>query len=70
MELGCILGNVHYTQLGQYASNQFVDTRVTAPLQKFQNRIADIGKTIAERNKTRRPHETLAPGGIPQSINI
>ena len=70
MELGCLLGNVHYTQLGQYAANQFVDGRVAGPLKQFQSRIADIGKKIAERNQTRRPYETLAPGGIPQSINI
>ena len=70
MELGCLLGNVHYTQLGQYAADQFVDGRVAGPLKQFQNRIADIGKKIAERNETRRPYETLAPGGIPQSINI
>ncbi len=70
MELGYLLGNVHYTQLGQYAHNQFRDQRVAAPLQQFQNRVADIGKKITQSNQTRRPYETLAPGGIPQSINI
>ena len=53
-----------------HAANQFVDGRVAGPLKQFQSRIADIGKKIAERNQTRRPYETLAPGGIPQSINI
>jgi arachidonate 15-lipoxygenase len=70
MELGFLLGTVHYTQLGQYRHGAFGDARVTPPLERFQKRVAEIGKTIAERNKTRRPYETLAPGGIPQSINI
>jgi arachidonate 15-lipoxygenase len=70
LELGYLLGTVHYTQLGQYAKDQFRDPRASAPLQQFQRRLADIGTTIAERNKSRRPYETLAPQGIPQSINI
>jgi arachidonate 15-lipoxygenase len=70
MELGYMLGTVHYTQLGQYPGSQFRDPRVSALLPQFQKRIADIGQTISERNQSRRPYETLAPGGIPQSINI
>lgn len=70
MELGYLLGTVHYTELGQYANGQFRDQRTSAPLKQFQQQMADIGKTIAERNQSRRPYETLAPGGIPQSINI
>jgi arachidonate 15-lipoxygenase len=70
MELGYLLGQIHYTQLGQYASNQFQDQRVSSSLRQFQGRIADIGKKIDESNKTRRPYATLAPAGIPQSINI
>jgi arachidonate 15-lipoxygenase len=48
----------------------FQDQRVSAPLQRFQRRLAEAGQTIAERNRSRRPYETLAPTGIPQSINI
>ena len=70
MELGYLLGSVHYTELGQYGHHQFHDQRVAAPLQQFQQRLADIGQKIGERNQTRRPYETLAPRGIPQSINI
>jgi arachidonate 15-lipoxygenase len=70
MELGYLLGSVHYTQLGQYQSHQFADPQVKGPLQRFQKRIAEIGKTIESRNQTRRPYETLAPTGVPQSINI
>ncbi|MBC7816239.1 MAG: lipoxygenase, partial [Planctomycetaceae bacterium] len=65
-----MLGTVHYTELGQYGRHQFRDQRVAAPLQQFQKRLADIGQKINERNQTRRPYETLAPQGIPQSINI
>ena len=70
MDLGFLLGTVHYTELGQYHRDQFQDARVAAPLQQFQKRLTDIGKKINERNLTRRPYETLAPSGIPQSINI
>ena len=70
MELGYLLGTVHYTELGKYAADHFVDPRVAGPLEKFQIRLSQIGKTIVERNQTRRPYETLVPGGIPQSINI
>lgn len=70
MELGYLLGTVHYTELGKYSHGHFRDPRVAAPLQRFQKRLNDIGTTIAERNQSRRPYETLAPHGIPQSINI
>ncbi|MBC7968347.1 MAG: lipoxygenase [Fuerstia sp.] len=70
MEVCTLLGGVHYTQLGQYGFAHFHDQRVSAPLGIFQKRLADTGRTIAERNLTRRPYETLAPSGIPQSINI
>jgi len=70
MELGYLLGTVHYTELGQYDRRQFRDERTAAPLQQFQKRLAEAGGTIAERNQQRRPYETLNPSGIPQSINI
>lgn len=70
MDLGCLLGRTHYTELGQYAANQFRDPQVAEPLSRFQSRLKDIGTTIAERNRSRRPYDTLAPKGIPQSINI
>ncbi len=70
MDLGYLLGTVHYTQLGQYPNGNFRDQRVAPLLQSFQNRLSDIGATIAGRNLARRPYETLVPQGIPQSINI
>jgi arachidonate 15-lipoxygenase len=70
MELGYLLGTVHYTTLGQYPAGHFVDPRVADPLARFQARLADAGRQIAERNATRVPYTTLSPAGIPQSINI
>lgn len=70
LDLGYLLGTVHYTQLGQYDRDQFRDHRVNSPLQGFQSNIASIGDTLKLRNQTRRPYEFLTPSGIPQSINI
>jgi arachidonate 15-lipoxygenase len=70
MELGFMLGTVHYTELGRYEARHFSDGRVAAPLKRFQQKLADIGRTIAQRNQSRRSYEILAPQGVPQSINI
>lgn len=71
MELGYMLGTVHYTRLGQYRLDQFCgDKRVLEPLSEFQQRLERIRNTIEERNRQRRPYRTLTPDGIPQSINI
>jgi arachidonate 15-lipoxygenase len=65
-----VLGTVHYTTLGEYAADQFRDDRVRQPLQRFQQRLADIKTQINQRNQKRRPYETLLPASVPQSINI
>jgi arachidonate 15-lipoxygenase len=70
MELGYLLGTVHYTTLGQYPAGHFLDTRVADPLARFQARLAEAGRTIDQRNTTRVPYTMLTPAGIPQSINI
>ena len=70
VELGFLLGSVRYTQLGQYGSSHFRDPRVAAPLAAFQERLAEIARTIELRNTTRRPYSFLLPSGVPQSINI
>jgi arachidonate 15-lipoxygenase len=69
LELGYLLGTVHYTQLGEYG-DQFTDQRVSAPLDRFKDRVSAIGDAIADRNTRRAPYEHLVPTGIPQSINI
>lgn len=69
MEVGYLLGTVHYTQLGQYHEGHFAP-EVADILKSFQSRIQDIGREVEERNKNRRPYKFLLPSGIPQSINI
>lgn len=72
-DLGYLLGSLHYTKLGEYSFGHFRDPRVWAPLEIFQNRLAIIGTTIDERNRSRRsrcPYTFLIPSGIPQSINV
>ena len=69
MEVGYMLGTVHYTQLGQYDPDHF-EPEVAASLKTFQASIQDIGQQIQAGNQKRRPYHILAPAGIPQSINI
>jgi arachidonate 15-lipoxygenase len=70
MNLGYLLGTVHYTQLGQYAIGHFKDPRVAQPLRTFQQNLTGIGEQIQIRNRSRPSYETLLPQGVPQSINI
>lgn len=70
MNLGHLLGTVHYTCLGQYSHGYFHDRQTEEPLKTFQRDIETIGTTIADRNTKREPYEFLVPNGIPQSINI
>jgi arachidonate 15-lipoxygenase len=69
LDLGYLLGSLHYTQLGQYG-DRFRDPQVAPLLRNFQNQLGEIDRTIAERNRTRRAYTTLAATGIPQSINV
>ena len=70
MILGYLLGTLRYTQLGQYRTELAGDPRVAPLLSVFQQRLEEINRTIAERNRTRRHYETLSTTGIPQSINV
>ncbi|MFN0051533.1 MAG: lipoxygenase family protein [Planctomycetales bacterium] len=70
LNLGFLLGGIHYTTLGQYGLLHFRDGRVKAPLAKFHKALQEIGTTISQRNQSRRPYEYLSPAGVPQSINI
>ena len=70
MSMGHAIGTLRYTQLGRYGHGHFRDHRVSGPLKEFQQRLSDIGDTIAARNEERRPYTILQPGGIPQSINV
>lgn len=69
-QLGYMLGSLRYTTLGHYGNRHFPDPRVRQPLESFEKRLWYIGKTIEERNKSRRPYTFLMPSGVPQSINV
>ncbi|HTU18388.1 MAG TPA: lipoxygenase family protein [Gemmataceae bacterium] len=72
-DLGYLLGSLHYTKLGDYSFGHFRDPRVWGSLETFKDQLATIGKTIDERNRSRRssrPYTFLVPSGIPQSINV
>ena len=71
MELGYLLGTVHYTQLGHYEEDYFVNPAVKLAHARFLDQLQNIGQTIAERNASRiMPYNFLVPSGVPQSINI
>ena len=70
MCLGYGLGTLHYTEIADYPIFHFKDLRVQRPLRRFQQRIKEIGRLIAQRNTRRRPYSVLLPQGVPQSINI
>eukprot|EP00904_Undaria_pinnatifida_P011934 jgi/Undpi1/7871/HiC_scaffold_24.g10343.m1 len=81
-----LLGSVHYTRLGEYAHQNFVDDRVKKPLSKFQQAIENIGDDLEDTNsylarewrkrgKNKKQaknfgYKELLPVNIPQSINI
>jgi arachidonate 15-lipoxygenase len=69
LNLGTLLGSVHYTRLGQYGSGYFGDARIAAALSKFQAVLATIE---ADMNKSglAKSYPYLLPSLIPQSINI
>lgn len=71
MEFGSLLGGVYHTQLGAYPNFWFRDAAIHTAIERFQHELAEIGRTIEERNQTRfGPYPYLIPARIPQSINI
>jgi len=72
MELGYLLGTVHYTELGVYESGHFGgDGRVAPLLESFQRSLSQAGQEIELRNSHRPvPYLPLQLAGIPQSINV
>lgn len=69
LNLGTLLGSVHYTKLGQYHSGYFTDPRVHAALGKFQAALTAIEDSM-KRNGLATTYPYLLPSLIPQSINI
>ena len=70
MNLGFMLGTIHYTELGSYDKHHFKDPRIQPHLARFHHELKRIGDEIEERNESRPAYSTLLPQGIPQSINI
>jgi arachidonate 15-lipoxygenase len=83
LALTYLLGSVHYTQLGNYPTQNGENGRlvlgtsnpaVTDSLQKFKKKLEEIEEEIVEKNtmpgNRRKPYEFLIPSKIPQSINI
>ncbi len=63
-------GDGHDTRLGHYAPNHFGEPRLNELARRFAAKLDDVGATIAERNRIRRPYSFVLPSGVPQSINI
>jgi len=69
LNLGTLLGSVHYTRLGQYGSDYFTDPKVQTALDKFQRALTAIEESMNNSGlATTYPY--LLPSLIPQSINI
>lgn len=69
LNLGTLLGSVHYTTLGQYGSDHFTDSKIQVALRKFQTALTEIEDQMKESGlATTYPY--LRPSLIPQSINI
>lgn len=70
MNTGYMLGDVHYTRLGDYGAGYFGEPRLDELAGRFAHRMTEIEATIHDRNTRRRPYPFLVPSGVPQSINI
>lgn len=76
MNLGHLLGQVHYTQLGRYPEGilglgqYFDDKRVEPALDAFMEALDEAEEEIDKRNSMRTPYRYLKPSQVPQSINI
>ncbi len=70
LNLGYLLGSVHYTVLGLYGPGHFSAPAEVAALRVFQRRLLEITAIIGLRNRLRAPYPYLSPDRIPQSINI
>jgi arachidonate 15-lipoxygenase len=69
MNVGFVLGSVHYTELGAYPPGYFTGEQATQAA-AFGRSLDGINSSITEKNTFRRPYRTLLRAGIPQSINV
>jgi arachidonate 15-lipoxygenase len=71
VEFLSLLGGVYHTKLGEYPAVWFQDPAIHTQLERFQEELVTIGRTIEGRNRTRlAPYPYFMPERIPQSINI
>ncbi|HEY3912603.1 MAG TPA: hypothetical protein VGM07_22340 [Stellaceae bacterium] len=69
LNLGTLLGSVHYTRLGQYGAGYFSNAKIQAALGKFQAALAVVEDAM-NKSGLARTYPYLLPSLIPQSINI
>lgn len=69
LNIGTLLGSVHYTRLGEYDSGYFTDPNIQHALARFQQALAAI-ETSVNNNGLAQTYPYLLPSLIPQSINI
>jgi arachidonate 15-lipoxygenase len=69
LNVGTLLGSVHYTRLGEYESGYFTDPNIQRALARFQEALASIEMSMQSSGLT-QTYPYLLPSLIPQSINI
>ena len=69
LNIGTLLGSVHYTTLGRYGDGYFTDPQVKNALTKFQTALGAVEDNM-KKNGLDKIYPYLLPSLIPQSINI
>jgi arachidonate 15-lipoxygenase len=71
IEVMSLLSAYHHDRLGHYPRGHFSDAAALEVIERFQQRLEEIGTTIEERNRERRvPYEFMKPSQVPNSISI
>jgi arachidonate 15-lipoxygenase len=69
VNVGTLLGSIHYTRLGKYGSGYFTDPSIQKALTRFQEALASI-EIGMKNNSLAQTYPYLLPSLTPQSINI
>jgi arachidonate 15-lipoxygenase len=69
LNVGTLLGSVHYTRLGAYDDDHFADPNIRVALARFQAALAAI-ETNMKNSGLAQTYPYLLPSLVPQSINI
>jgi arachidonate 15-lipoxygenase len=75
VSFGYLLSGIQFDTFGQYSSNPripyFTDPKISELALDFQENLAEIEKTIRQRNRCRpMPYQCQLPSMIPNSISI